>query len=262
MACHFSDTQMPWGSQTEPEGKRETEDTMCKSLWVCGTPAGGGGYCHFPSWDCSCGVPRTAHTPLSLGPHVIEEDTPCVWPLSCGQWLGSHSQANSKQAAQHPGELWQWTPCCEGTCRYFWNITTEKRSVLAWTLWEQDLSHLWSICRSYWSWYQFTDVNRTDIFQCPENSAQHYERGNTFLWSVLQLSQDAAKEYFPFNLKNDWNNASFWWETFLWLTHPKPVCRGKGLQKNSSYGSGRMSLCHLQFFLVLWHNYFLAWCKL
>lgn len=117
--------------------------------------------------------------------NVIEEDTPCVWPPSCGQWLGSHSQANSKQAAQHPGKLWQWTPCCEGTCRYFWNITTEKRAVLAWTLWEQDLSHLWSICRSYWSWYQFADVNRTDIFQCPENSAQHYELGNTFLWSVL-----------------------------------------------------------------------------
>lgn len=165
--------------------KRETKGILCKSLWVCGTPAGGGAYCHFPSWNYPSGVPRTAHIPLSLGPHGIKGDTPCVWPLSCSHWLDSHSQDNSKQASQHPGELRLGTLCCEGTSRYFWNITTDESSVLVWTLREQDLSHLWGICRSYWSWYPFTDVNRTDIFQCPAQSAQHYEQGITFLWSVL-----------------------------------------------------------------------------
>lgn len=74
-----------------------------QNLWVCGTPAGGGGggYCHFPSRDFSHGVPRAAHTPLSLSPHKTKEDIPWVW-------LGSHSQANFKQGSQHPGELWQW----------------------------------------------------------------------------------------------------------------------------------------------------------
>lgn len=73
--------------------------------WVCGTPAGDGGYCHFPSWDFSCGVPRATHTPLHLSPPVSKEETQCVWPLSCGQWLGSHSQADSKQTSHPPGEF-------------------------------------------------------------------------------------------------------------------------------------------------------------
>lgn len=209
MADNFSGTQISSESWAECGGERETEEVIYKSLWFYGSPAGGDGYCHFPSWN---------HSVAFQGPLIH----PWTWVLTgrktlnvcedtstavVSNWADSLRLTLSKlpsiQESYGIGQL------VVGIRPDIYETSQLRRALYSRGHPESKIS------ASRWISAEGIDHDRS-VPWCKKNRffPEPWEICSA-LWTGHHLPvicsvthTRCSKKYFPFNLKYEWNNAS------------------------------------------------------